>query len=228
MSDSATAQDAPIIVVENLIKQFGRFAVLRGVTASFQPGRMYAILGDNGAGKTTLLRLLVGLSQPTRGSITVLGNSDVRSVRQQIGYMAHPSLLYDEMSAMENLRYFALLYGIDDRQRCERAIEAVRLDPKLVRPVGQYSQGMRQRISLARAVLNDPRVLLLDEPFSNVDLGSAREMVRLLGSMRQQGKTILVVTHQAALLEGTADEFICLQAGQISSRTNCLQAAAIP
>ena len=225
MSDSATPQEAPIIVVHNLVKQFGRFAALRGVTASFDPKRLYAILGDNGAGKTTLLRMVAGLTQPTRGSVTVLGSTDARSVRAQIGYMAHPSLLYDEMSGIENLRYFGRLYGVNDERRCEQAIESVRLDPKLARPVGQYSQGMRQRMSLARALLNDPKILLLDEPFSNVDIGSAREMVKLLAGMRQRGKTIFVVTHQAALLEGTADEFVWMEAGQIASRTKSFQMA---
>lgn len=219
MSDAATGQDTPVVVVTDLIKQFGRFAALRGVTASFVPGRLYAILGDNGAGKTTLLRTLAGLNQPTRGFVSVLGSTDLRSMRAQIGYMAHPSLLYDEMSGMENLTYFSRLYGVADPQRCEQVIVAVRLDPALARPVGQYSQGMRQRMSLARALLNDPKILLLDEPFSNVDIGSAREMVRLLGMMRDQGKTVFVVTHQASLLQGVADEFVCMEAGQIVNRT---------
>jgi ABC-type multidrug transport system ATPase subunit len=211
-----------IIAVTNLTKQFGRFAALRDVTASFAAGFFYAILGDNGAGKTTLLRVLAGLTQPTRGSVSVLGSASGRSVCDRIGYMAHPSLLYDEMSGMENLRYFAQLYGIRDDQRCRQAIQAVRLDPELPRPVGQYSQGMRQRMSLARALLNDPKILLLDEPFSNVDVGSAREMVRLLRSMREAGKTVFVVTHQAALLEGAADEFVWMEAGRIARRTRDL------
>ena len=206
------------VIVTNLIKQFGRFAALRGVTAEFAAGRLYAILGDNGAGKTTLLRTLAGLSQPTRGSISLFGSKDVRAVCAQVGYMAHPSLLYDEMSGMENLRYFARLYGIKDPRRCADVIRAVKLDPGLERPVGQYSQGMRQRMSLARALLNDPRILLLDEPFSNVDIRSAREMVGLLVEMRNAGKTLFVVTHQAALLEKAADEFVWMEAGQIVRR----------
>jgi ABC-type multidrug transport system ATPase subunit len=209
---------SPIVSINNLIKQFGRFAALRSVSADFAPGRLYAILGDNGAGKTTLLRVLAGLTQPTQGEISVLGVRDIRSVCGKIGYMAHPSLLYDEMSGIENLRYFARLYGIEDDQRCARVIIAVKLDPALERPVGQYSQGMRQRMSLARALLNDPTLLLLDEPFSNVDVRSAREMVSLLGQMRDAGKTIFVVTHQAALLAGAADEFVRMDAGRIASR----------
>ena len=207
-----------IISVHNVIKQFGRFAALRGVTAEFDTGRFHAILGDNGAGKTTLLRTLAGLAHPTRGEISIFGKTPKEACRD-IGYMAHPSLLYDEMSGMENLRYFAGLYGISSDGRSQDAIRSVALDPELTRPVGQYSQGMRQRMSLARAILHDPKVLLLDEPFSNVDVHSAREMVRLLKSMRDAGKTIFVVTHQASLLEGAADEFIWMQSGQIVDRT---------
>jgi ABC-type multidrug transport system ATPase subunit len=136
--------------------------------------------------------------------------------------MAHPSLLYDEMSGMENLRYFARLYDIAGDARCQHVIRSVGLDPELARPVGKYSQGMRQRMSLARAILHDPKIILLDEPFSNVDLHSAREMSALLKNMRDAGKTIFVVTHQAALLEGVADEFVWMQAGQIVDRTHRL------
>ena len=214
---------SPIVTITAVVKQFGRFAALRGVSAEFAPGRLYAILGDNGAGKTTLLRALAGLAQPTRGSISILGTTNLRSVCGQIGYMAHPSLLYDEMSGMENLRYFARLYGITDDRRCSANMTTVDLDPGLLRPVAQYSQGMRQRLSLARALLNDPTILLLDEPFSNVDARSARAMVSLLAAMRSAGKSIFVVTHQASLLQDLADEFVLMKAGQIHSLTRDLR-----
>jgi ABC-type multidrug transport system ATPase subunit len=214
------SQSATLAVV-NLVKQFGRFAALRGVNAEFDTGKFHVILGDNGAGKTTLLRALAGLTHPTRGTVSILGQSPHEACRE-IGYMAHPSLLYDEMSGLENLRYFARLYDIAGDNRCRQVIQAVGLDPELSRPVGKYSQGMRQRMSLARAILHDPKILLLDEPFSNVDVHSAREMVGLLKSMRDAGKTIFVVTHQAALLEGVADEFVWMQAGQIVDRTDHL------
>jgi len=108
----------PVITVSNLIKQFGRFAALRGVSAEFSSGRLYAILGDNGAGKTTLLRTLAGLSRPTSGQVTILGAQKFHDICHQVGYMAHPSLLYDEMSGLENLAYFARLYGIAGDSRC--------------------------------------------------------------------------------------------------------------
>jgi len=221
VTDSAIS----ILTVHNVVKQFGRFAALRGVTAEFDAGRFHAILGENGAGKTTLLRALAGLAQPTRGEISIFGKSPQEACRD-IGYMAHPSLLYDEMSGMENLRYFARLYGIVDNGRCVEVIRSVGLDPDLARPVGQYSQGMRQRMSLARAILHDPSVLLLDEPFSNVDVHSARAMVGLLKGMRDAGKTVFVITHQALLLEGVADEFVWMQAGRIVDRTVSLARAA--
>src|SRR6266496_5956516 len=206
------------ITTTGLIKQFGRFAALRGIDAEFVAGRLYIVVGDNGAGKTTLLRTIAGLAHPTRGKISVFGAENVTSARAQIGYMAHPSLLYDEMTAMENLLYFAQLYGVQ-AARCREVIAMVNLDPDLERHVGQYSQGMRQRLSLARALLNDPKLLLLDEPFSNVDARSAHEMATLLAQMRNRQKTIFVVTHQPALLESVADEFIWMQAGKITART---------
>ena len=218
--------DSRAVKVTNVIKQFNRFAALRGVSAEFDQGRFHAILGDNGAGKTTLLRALAGLAQPTQGTISIFGKPP-REACRELGYMAHPSLLYDEMSGMENLRYFAGLYGDVDNSRCQEAIRAVGLDPELSRGVGQYSQGMRQRMSLARAILHDPKLLLLDEPFSNVDVHSAREMVGLLKGMRDAGKTIFVVTHQAMLLEGVADEFVWMQAGRIVDRTASAASAPV-
>jgi len=208
----------PVVSLNNLVKFFGRFAALRGISAEFTSGRLYVILGDNGAGKSTLLRIVAGLMEPSQGSVTVLGAPRFRDVVHRVGYMGHAPLLYDELSGMENLRYFAGLYGIRDDEVGRRAVRNVGLDPDLSRRVGQYSQGMRQRLSLARAVLHDPELILLDEPFSNVDIHSARDMAAVLGRVRDRGKSIFVVTHQAALMEGVADEFVHMSAGLIVDR----------
>jgi ABC-type multidrug transport system ATPase subunit len=216
------AAGRPVASLAGVVRHFGRFAALRGITSEFDAGRLYLILGENGAGKSTLLRIMAGLLKPTRGSVSLLGTTELREVAARVGYMGHAPLLYDELSALENLRYFAALYGIDARSeadaRCRAAIRRVGLDPELKRAVGQYSQGMRQRISLARAIVHDPELLLLDEPFSNVDVQSAREMARLLGEMRNGGKTIFVVTHQPAVLESVADESLLLSAGVLAAR----------
>jgi len=222
----ATVPSAPpVIVLDNLVKFFGRFAALRDISASFAPGRLYVVLGDNGAGKSTLLRVVAGLMEPSQGSFTLLGAKKVRDVAHRVGYMGHAPLLYDELNGMENLRYFAGLYGIQNDDVSRKAMLTVGLDPDLARTVGQYSQGMRQRLSLARAVLHDPELMLLDEPFSNVDVRSARDMAAVLGRVRDQGKTIFVVTHQAQLMEGVANEFVHMAAGQIIRREEVTRSA---
>jgi len=224
---AADPLNQPAVVLHQVARHFGRFAALRGITAAFAAGRLYAVLGDNGAGKSTLLRVMAGLTAPTRGRLSVLGAQNIREVTARLGYMAHAPLLYDELTGMENLAYCARLYGNLGARDCAAAMLAVGLDPALKRRVGQYSQGMRQRLSLARAVLNDPALLLLDEPFSNVDVASARHMVALLAARRDAGNTIFVVTHQAALLDGVADETVFLAAGAIVAREGGVPHAAL-
>ena len=195
------------------------------MSASFAAGKLYAIFGDNGAGKSTLLRVISGLARPTSGAVRILGNLDWRAATPRLGYMAHAPLLYDEMNGLENLRYFAGLYGIHNDQLMRQAIERVGLDPELSRRVGDYSQGMRQRLSLARATLHDPQVVLLDEPFSNLDPTSSGSMAVLLGQMRDGGKTVLVVTHQAGHVADVADESIFMSAGRIVAQERGVGAA---
>jgi len=182
-----------------------------------QPGRFYVLRGENGAGKSTLLRMIAGLNEPTEGSIQIFGEPN-REALHEIGYMAHASLLYEELNGMENLRFFARLYGVDSDQPLTEAMQRVGLDPALSRRVGQYSQGMRQRLSLARAIFHSPRLLLLDEPFSNVDPESALQIAKLLAGMRTTGDTILLVTHQIGLLANLADEYLVMSRGQLVDR----------
>lgn len=209
---------APAIEVRNVSKHFGSMVALRGVSASFVPGQLTMVLGENGAGKSTLMRIIAGLAAPTHGAVALFGSADREEAKRRLGFMPHASLLYDELTGPENLEYFAALYGIHDAGVPRRAMENVGLETAVQRRVGQYSQGMRQRLSLARAVVHDPDVLLLDEPFSNVDVASACQMAERLAQMRDAGKTILVVTHQPQVLDAVADEAIFLEQGRLTDR----------
>src|SRR5262249_53080312 len=202
-------------------KLFGRFAALRDISAGFASGKLYAVLGENGAGKSTLLRIIAGLARPTRGSVMISGSADLQQSLSRLGYMGHAPMLYDELSGAENLRYFGALYSSQaaSQSNVESAMRMVGLDPKLARRTSAYSQGMRQRLALARAIIHDPELLLLDEPFSNVDLASTQTMAALLAHLRDRGKTIFVVTHQAEILSTIADENVTLQDGRIIART---------
>ena len=216
------------IALDSVSKIYGSFAALRNVSTTFTAGSCTVILGENGAGKSTLLRIVAGLISPTRGSVTVYSGSPHQQ-RHRIAYMSHSAMLYDELTAMENLTYFAGLHR-DGGCACvgspEMALRAVGLDPNLNRPVGQYSQGMRQRASLARVLQSDPELLLLDEPFSNLDAASAQHMIELLADFRtwpvangSSGRTIVLTTHQAALARPLADNILTMRTGQILEAT---------
>jgi len=205
------------VCIDQVSKLFGSFAALRQVTVSFDAGRCYVLLGENGAGKSTLLRILAGLLRPSFGTVRVFGNAQPHQVRARIGYMSHAPMLYDELTAQENLGYFASLYSGRDCLTPAEALRQVGLDPELNRPFGQYSQGMRQRTSLARVLIASPELLLLDEPFSNMDVDSARQMVELLARFRQSDRTIVLTTHQRELALPIADWVLTLHAGRVAS-----------
>jgi heme ABC exporter ATP-binding subunit CcmA len=211
---SARPQNARL---DQVSKLFGSFAALRQVSLSLEPGRCYVLLGENGAGKSTLLRILAGLLRPTHGTVRVFGSSQPHEARARIGYMSHAPMLYDELTAQENLRYFRSLYSGRDCLTPSDALRQVGLDPDLNRLLGQYSQGMRQRTSLARVLLSVPQLLLLDEPFSNMDVESAGQMVQLLARFRQSDRTIVITTHQRSLAAPIADWVITLHAGRVAS-----------
>jgi heme ABC exporter ATP-binding subunit CcmA len=206
-----------IVQLDSVSKLYGTFVALRKISLEFEPGRTYVLLGENGAGKSTLLRVIAGLLRPTHGAIRIFGQPRPSDVRDRIGYMSHAPMLYDELSALENLHYFAGLYRERACLTPHQALQAVNLEPHLARPTGQYSQGMRQRASLARVLLPQPDLLLLDEPFSNMDAASARQMLSLVQTQRGTGKTIILTTHQRELAEPIADYLLTLQAGAVES-----------
>jgi heme ABC exporter ATP-binding subunit CcmA len=214
----ANAPTNPVCArLDNVSKLFGSFAALRQVTVEFAQGRCYVLLGENGAGKSTLLRILAGLLRPSFGKVTVFGGDEPHEARARIGYMSHAPMLYDELTAEENLSYFASLYPGSDCLAPAEVLRQVGLDPALDRPLGHYSQGMRQRTSLARVLLSAPELLLLDEPFSNMDVSSARQMVELLANFRHSNRTIILTTHQRELAAPIADHILTLHAGRVAS-----------
>ena len=218
---------ATAVQLDSVSKIYGTFAALRNVSTTFPSGTCTVILGENGAGKSTLLRIVAGLIAPTRGTVTAFAQSSPHHQRHRMAYMSHAPMLYDELTAMENLNNFAALHR-GDGCACvgsrEMALRAVGLDPNLTRPVGQYSQGMRQRTSLARVLQTDPEILLLDEPFSNLDAASAQHIVDLLADFRTWplnggggSRTIVLTTHQAHLAAPIADVTLTLTRGSIAS-----------
>ncbi len=208
---------------------YGSFAALRKVNCSFAMGGIHVLQGENGAGKSTLLRVFAGLITPSAGKVSVLGGN-VEHARARMAYMSHASMLYDELSAMENLRYFAQLHCSSDgcalcHASPEMALRAVGLDPSITRPVAHFSQGMRQRVSMARVLMADPELLLLDEPFSNMDAVGARELVVLLQDFltwpmadgSAPARTIILTTHQHELVSGVAASVVQLRKGSVVS-----------
>ncbi len=207
----------PVIDTCGLTKRYLRVAALTDCSITVPAGRICALVGQNGAGKSTLLRILAGLLRPSHGTVRVFDNLEPQQARARIGYMSHAPMLYDELSAQENLDYFRSLYRGRACLEPAEALRQVGLDPELSRFVGLYSQGMRQRTSLARALLAMPELLLLDEPFSNMDVESARQMVELLAGFRQGDRAIVLATHQRELAAPIADWIITLHAGRVAS-----------
>lgn len=215
MKDSASPLTCARL--ENVSKLFGSFAALRQVSVALELGKCYVLIGENGAGKSTLLRILAGLLRPSFGTVKLFSGDEPHDARDRIGYMSHAPMLYDELTGQENLRYFASLYPDRACLSPAEALRQVGLDPELPRMLGQYSQGMRQRTSLARVLLGQPELLLLDEPFSNMDVESVRQMVELLAGFRHGSRTIVITTHQRDSAAPIADYVLALKAGRIVS-----------
>jgi len=193
----AAAPDDAIVQVEDLTKHYGNVHALDGVSLRAAAGEVFGLLGHNGAGKSTMIRILTGRARPTSGRATVLGHEvprDLAAVRGQINLVAEVPNVYQRATARENLELFCALYGLP-KSRAAEVLEEVRLSTFAKRKVKTFSTGMRQRLLLARALLNTPRVLFMDEPTRGLDPQSARDLRRLVTRLAEEGATIFLTTH---------------------------------
>jgi heme ABC exporter ATP-binding subunit CcmA len=192
------APTSPTVEITALARSFGRRRAVDGVDLTLDAGDCLALFGPNGAGKTTLLRLVSGLLKPTGGTVTVGGRllrSDA-SARAQVGLISHQSMLYGALTARENVEFAAKLYGVSDpRASAMRALERIRIADRASTPVRSLSRGLQQRVSIARAIVHEPAVVLLDEPYTGLDAAGAAALTDMLQLLRSAGATLLVVTH---------------------------------
>jgi heme exporter protein A len=216
--------DSPVIEISGLIKVYGLRPVLRRVDLSLAPGEFLALFGPNGAGKTTLLRILATLARPTAGRVMVAGCSlpdDAADVRRLIGFVAHQPLVYGDLSARENLQFYSRMYGLEKPgARIEEMLAAVGLSRRADDLVRTFSRGMQQRLSIARAILHDPPVLLLDEPYTGLDQDAAAALDQVLKEVALRGRTILMTTHDLQRGLALADRVAILSRGTIAYQTN--------
>lgn len=189
---------ADALEVKKISKVFGQRKALDKVSFNLPEGAFLSIFGPNGAGKTTMLRILSTLARPTSGSVRVMGldaKEDPDKVREHIGLISHNSMLYPDLTAMENLMFAASMYGIKDAEsRVREMLHAVELDHRRYDMVRTFSRGMTQRLSIARALLNDPDVVFLDEPYAGLDPHAVEIFDGLIESLRE-GRTFVMVSH---------------------------------
>lgn len=200
-SPSNLSPTGPIVETADLARAFGSRKAVAGITFSLAPGDCLAVFGPNGAGKTTLLRLLAGLLKPSSGSarlagIPLPGGSLARS---RVGLISHHTMLYAALSARENVSFAARLYGIrDPSARVDDSLRRMSMLDRADAPVRLLSRGMQQRVSIARAMVHSPQVVLADEPYSGLDDSGARALTALLGELRSLGTATIIVTHNLA------------------------------
>ncbi|HEX3276170.1 MAG TPA: heme ABC exporter ATP-binding protein CcmA [Gemmatimonadales bacterium] len=192
----------PLLVARGLRRAYGRVRVLHDLDLSLAAGELLAVAGPNGAGKSTLLRILAGLMRPSAGEVRLLGRplaGDAAEARRAVGLLSHHSLLYDDLTLRENLTFAARLYRLDRPAEAARAaLEAAGLAARMDDTPRRLSRGLLQRAAIARALLHRPRVLLLDEPFTALDAGSAERLRTELAERRAAGLGLVVVTHHLA------------------------------
>jgi heme ABC exporter ATP-binding subunit CcmA len=199
---------------------YGRLPVLGGVNLEIAAGESVAVMGPNGAGKSTLLSCLVGAVRPAAGRIRWFGEASARSnfVRRQIGYVGQDTGLYDELTATENLLFAGRMFGVRDvHDRVAKLLANGNLRPQAHRPVSQLSQGMRQRVAILRALVPDPRLLVLDEPSAYLDAQGRAWLDRLHGQWRSAGRAVCFASHDAAQCRALADRIVHLDAGRVAA-----------
>lgn len=222
----------PAIEVQGVAKVFGFRPVLRGVDLSIQTGQSITLFGPNGAGKTTLMRLIATLARPTTGRILINGYDSLKygnAVRAMLGVVSHRSLLYFDLTAQENLQFYARLYDLPPEQRSERItdlLEAVGLTKRAADLVQTYSRGMQQRLAIARALLHQPTIILLDEPYTGLDQDAAASLDRVLHQVRSAGRTILMTTHNIERGLAYADRVLILHRGKIAFQAEAAEIRA--
>ena len=184
---------------EDIRKTFGHFTALAGVTLNVERGEFLALFGRNGAGKTTFLKVAATLVHHTHGKLRVEGvdiSEEPEKARRQIGFLSHNTYLYRDLNPVENLRFFARLYGLKDPdQRIESLLDRVGLQRRASDPVRGFSRGLHQRLGIARVVLHDPSLILLDEPYTGLDANAVEILNRMLDEASAAGKTIILTTH---------------------------------
>lgn len=212
---------APAIVLENVQKRFGRIAALDGIDLDIPSGAL-ALLGPNGAGKSTLLRVVATLTRPTHGRIFIRGvdaRKEPERVRADIGLISHQTLLYEDLTAGENLRFYGRLYGLGDlKERVRQALAEVGLSGRERDRVRGFSRGMKQRLAVARATLHQPAILLLDEPFAGLDAAACAMLSERLRQLRREGRTVILVTHDLQRCLDLADRFAILNRGRLVAK----------
>ena len=198
---SVSSTSAPIVEATDLTRAFGTRKAVAGISFSLSPGDCLAVFGPNGAGKTTLLRLLAGLLKPSSGSARLVGIAlpGGTLVRSRVGLISHHTMLYEALSARENITFAARLYGIrDPAQRVEDSLHRMGMLDRADAPIRLLSRGMQQRVSIARAMVHSPQVVLADEPYNGLDDSGARSLTALLRQLRASGTAIIIVTHNIA------------------------------
>jgi heme exporter protein A len=214
---TVNATRALALELQGLRKSYGPIRVLDDISFQVGVGDAVGLVGPNGAGKSTLLRILAGLSRPTAGRVLLCGREGRDpQVRRSLGYVSHEPLVYPQLSASENLLFYADMYALPDaRRRVGSLLEEVGLDWTGSRRVVAFSRGMVQRLTLARALLHEPDILLLDEPHTGLDPDAAQGLGRILQRFRDEGGTILLATHEFHRIPGLVDRVLVLHLGRI-------------